>query len=46
MTTRQTTHLYYNGFMWQIVLTRNGKRVVRPVRLAGGALPARPAKGA
>jgi len=45
MTTRKTTHLYYNGFVWQSVLTTDGKRVVRPVRLAGGALPARPAKG-
>jgi hypothetical protein len=45
MTTRKTTHLYYNGFVWQSVLTTDGKRVVRPVRLAGGALPASPARG-
>ena len=45
MITRKKIHLYYNGFMWQTVLTTDGKRVVRPVRLAGGALPARPAKG-
>jgi len=45
MTTRTTTHLYYNGFVWQSVLTTDGKRVVRPVRLAGGALPASPARG-
>ena len=45
MNTRKTTHLYYSGFMWQIVLTTDGKRVVRPLRLAGGALAARPAKG-
>ena len=46
MITRTATHLYYNGFMWQIVLTRDGKRVVRPLRLAGGALSARLANGA
>jgi hypothetical protein len=48
MTTRKKTSRYYNGFIWQTVLTTDGKRVVRPVRLAGGALPAgpaRPAKG-
>jgi hypothetical protein len=45
MTMGKTTHLYYNGIMWQTVLTTDGKRVVRPLRLAGGALAARPAKG-
>jgi hypothetical protein len=45
MTTRKTTRLYYNGFMWQIVRTTDGKRVARPLRLDGGALAARPANG-
>ena len=46
MTTRKKTTLYYNGIVWQTVLTTDGKRVVRPVRLADGALPARPARPA
>ena len=45
MTTRKKTTLYYNGIVWQTVLTTDGKRVVRPVRLADGALPTGPAKG-
>ena len=44
MTTRKKTTLYYNGIVWQTVLTTDGRRVVRPVRLADGALPARPAR--
>lgn len=46
MTTRKATHLYYNGIMWQTVLTTDGKRVVRPLRLPDGAVAARPPKGA
>lgn len=44
MITRRAPHLYYNGFIWQNVLTADGKRVVRPVRLAADALPGRPAE--
>jgi hypothetical protein len=43
MTTRKTTTLYYNGIVWQTVLTTDGKRVARPLRLADGARPPRPA---
>jgi hypothetical protein len=44
MTMGKTTYLYYNGIMWQTVLTTDGKRVVRPLRLVGGVLAAHPAK--
>ena len=46
MTTSKATLFYYNGIMWRTVLGADGTRVVRPQRLADGALAAHPAKRA
>ena len=46
MTASKTSLFYYNGIMWRIVLGTDGTRMVRPQRLADGALAAHPAKRA